>query len=78
MRGRVKVDPYLRAPGYEDIFIIGDCALIINEEINRPFPPTAQISMQQGELFNATGRIVSKQSGKTDQREFRSSVIQLR
>ncbi|MFS0612073.1 NAD(P)/FAD-dependent oxidoreductase [Lederbergia ruris] len=51
MRGRVKVDPYLRAPGYEDIFIIGDCALIINEEINRPYPPTAQISMQQGELL---------------------------
>ncbi len=46
MRGRVKVDPDLRAPGYEDVFIIGDCALIINEEANRPYPPTAQIAMQ--------------------------------
>jgi NADH:ubiquinone reductase (H+-translocating) len=49
MRGRVKVDPYLRAPGYENVFIVGDCSLIINEETNRPYPPTAQIAMQQGE-----------------------------
>lgn len=48
MRARVKVEPDLRAPGFEDVFIIGDCALIINEEINRPYPPTAQIAMQQG------------------------------
>ncbi|MGO4888943.1 NAD(P)/FAD-dependent oxidoreductase [Anaerobacillus sp. MEB173] len=47
MRGRVKVDPDLRAPGHDNVFIIGDCALIINEEINRPYPPTAQIAIQQ-------------------------------
>jgi NADH:ubiquinone reductase (H+-translocating) len=50
MRGRVKVQPDLRVPGHEDLFIIGDCSLIINEEINRPYPPTAQIAMQQGEV----------------------------
>ncbi|MGJ7920100.1 NAD(P)/FAD-dependent oxidoreductase [Neobacillus sp. LXY-4] len=49
MRGRVKVQPDLRAPGSEDIFVIGDSSLMINEEINRPYPPTAQIAMQQGE-----------------------------
>lgn len=49
MRGRVKVQPDLRVPGFEDVFIIGDSSLIINEEINRPYPPTAQIAMQQGE-----------------------------
>jgi NADH dehydrogenase len=49
MRGRVKVDPFLRAPGHEDVFIVGDGALIINEETNRPYPPTAQIAIQQGE-----------------------------
>ncbi|KEZ47852.1 MULTISPECIES: NAD(P)/FAD-dependent oxidoreductase [Metabacillus] len=48
MRGRVKVDSYLRAPGHDDVYIIGDCSLVINEEINRPYPPTAQIAMQQG------------------------------
>lgn len=50
MRGRVKVDPFLRAPGHENVFIVGDCALIINEEINRPYPPTAQMAMQEGEF----------------------------
>jgi NADH dehydrogenase len=49
MRARVKVDKDLRAPGFHDVFIVGDCALMINEETNRPYPPTAQIAMQQGE-----------------------------
>ncbi|SFD50827.1 NADH dehydrogenase [Bacillus sp. OV194] len=47
MRGRVKVEKDLRMPGYDYIFVAGDCALIINEEINRPYPPTAQIAIQQ-------------------------------
>jgi NADH:ubiquinone reductase (H+-translocating) len=47
-RARVKVTPELRAPGFDNIFIIGDCALFMNEENDRPFPPTAQIAMQQG------------------------------
>ncbi|WP_052654573.1 NAD(P)/FAD-dependent oxidoreductase [Planococcus massiliensis] len=49
MRARVKVDADLRAPGHSDVFVIGDCALMINEETNRPYPPTAQIAMQQGQ-----------------------------
>lgn len=49
MRGRVKVKPDLRVDSFDDIFVIGDCSLVINEEIDRPYPPTAQISMQQGE-----------------------------
>ncbi|MGL4521210.1 MAG: NAD(P)/FAD-dependent oxidoreductase [Bacilli bacterium] len=48
MRGRVKVDPFLRSPGHENVFVVGDCSLIINEETNRPYPPTAQIAVQQG------------------------------
>jgi len=48
MRGRVKVDEYLRAPGHENVFVVGDCALIFNEE-GRPYPPTAQIAVQEGE-----------------------------
>ncbi|MEB3751281.1 NAD(P)/FAD-dependent oxidoreductase [Geobacillus sp. FSL W8-0032] len=49
-RARVKVDPYLRVPGHEDIFVVGDCSLVIDEETNRPYPPTAQIAMQEGAL----------------------------
>ncbi|MDR7072879.1 MULTISPECIES: NAD(P)/FAD-dependent oxidoreductase [Bacillales] len=47
MRGRVKVDKDLRMPGYDYIFVAGDCALIIDEAANRPYPPTAQIAIQQ-------------------------------
>ena len=50
MRARVKVEKDLRAPGHDDVFIVGDCALMINEEVNRPYPPTAQIAMQQGDM----------------------------
>ncbi|WP_027092351.1 NAD(P)/FAD-dependent oxidoreductase [Cohnella thermotolerans] len=46
-RGRVKVDEYLRAPGHENIYVLGDNSLMFNEE-GRPYPPTAQIAMQQG------------------------------
>lgn len=61
MRARVKVDKDLRAPGHEDVFIVGDCALMINEEINRPYPPTAQIAMQQG--ITCANNIVSLMQG---------------
>lgn len=46
-RGRVKIDEYLRAPEHDNVFIIGDNSLMFNPE-GRPYPPTAQIAMQQG------------------------------
>lgn len=47
IRGRVKVDATLRAPGYTDVFVIGDASVVFNAE-GRPYPPTAQIAVQQG------------------------------
>lgn len=47
MRGRVKIDDFLRVPSNENIYVIGDNSLMFNPE-GRPYPPTAQISMQQG------------------------------
>lgn len=49
MRGRIKVDPQLRAPGYDNVYVVGDCSLMFNPE-GRPYPPTAQIASQQGEV----------------------------
>ncbi|GAA0326627.1 NAD(P)/FAD-dependent oxidoreductase [Bacillus carboniphilus] len=68
MRGRVKVEKTLQAPGHSDVFIIGDCSLMINEEINRPYPPTAQIAMQQGEL--CAKNIAALVRGKEQLEEF--------
>ncbi|MEW9671934.1 NAD(P)/FAD-dependent oxidoreductase [Ammoniphilus sp. 3BR4] len=53
MRGRVKVDDFLHAPGHDNVFVVGDGALIFNEENGRPYPPTAQIAIQQGETLAA-------------------------
>ncbi|WP_070119444.1 NAD(P)/FAD-dependent oxidoreductase [Bacillus marinisedimentorum] len=53
MRGRVKVRNDLRDPNHDDVFIVGDCALIINEEIDRPYPPTAQIAIQEADTCAA-------------------------
>ncbi|MFB5267176.1 NAD(P)/FAD-dependent oxidoreductase [Paenibacillus enshidis] len=47
MRGRVKADEYLRAPGHDHVYVIGDNSVFMNPE-GRPYPPTAQIAMQQG------------------------------
>ncbi|MGM8213078.1 NAD(P)/FAD-dependent oxidoreductase [Virgibacillus sp. W0430] len=45
-RGKVTVNGDMRAPGEEDIFILGDCAWVMNEAEGRPFPPTAQAALQ--------------------------------
>ena len=79
MRGRVKVQPDLRAPGHDNIFIIGDCSLIINEEINRPYPPTAQIAMQQGEVCarNIAGLIRNKAELEAFKPDIKGTVCSL-
>ncbi|WP_431027676.1 NAD(P)/FAD-dependent oxidoreductase [Lysinibacillus sp. LZ02] len=46
-RARIAVREDMRAPGFDDVFVVGDCAFLLNKEANRPYPPTAQIAMQQ-------------------------------
>lgn len=72
MRGRVKVQPDLRIPGADNVFIVGDCSLIINEEINRPYPPTAQIAMQQGEV--CARNIAALVRGKSEMETFTPDI----
>ncbi|HZW67112.1 MAG TPA: NAD(P)/FAD-dependent oxidoreductase [Pseudogracilibacillus sp.] len=52
-RGKVTVNGDMRAPGEENIFILGDCAWVMNEEENRPFPPTAQAAIQHADTCAA-------------------------
>jgi NADH:ubiquinone reductase (H+-translocating) len=47
-RGKVMVTEDLRDPNHDDIFIVGDCAAVINDETGKPYPPTAQIATQMG------------------------------
>lgn len=48
VRGRVKVDDYLRSPGHPNVFVIGDSSVLFDPQTGRPYPPTAQIAIQQG------------------------------
>lgn len=48
-KGKVTVDGDMRAPGEENIFILGDCAWVMDEEAGRPFPPTAQAAIQHAD-----------------------------
>lgn len=47
-RGRLIVNSDLTAPGYDDLYVIGDCAAFISEGSDRPEPTTAQIATQMG------------------------------
>lgn len=68
MRGRVKVTKDMRVPGYDDVFIVGDSALLIDEASNRPYPPTAQIAIQQG--FNVAHNLAVLVRGKGELQDF--------
>ncbi|GAA0614007.1 NAD(P)/FAD-dependent oxidoreductase [Virgibacillus siamensis] len=52
-KGKVTVDSDLRAPDEENIFIIGDCAWVMNKEEGRPFPPTAQAAIQHADTCSS-------------------------
>lgn len=60
-RNRVMVENDLTAPGYPDIFIIGDCSAVMDNATNRPYPPTAQIALKQG--IAAADNLESKLKG---------------
>ncbi|SFA91385.1 NADH dehydrogenase [Lentibacillus halodurans] len=45
-QGSIKVSHDMRAPDYDDVFAIGDCAMIINRDTGEAYSPTAQIAIQ--------------------------------
>lgn len=47
-RGRALVDPYLRAEGYPDVYVVGDSASVINPLTSREVPPSGQVAVQMG------------------------------
>src|SRR5690625_7371205 len=40
----------MRTPDYDDVFVVGDCALIMNPEAGRPYPPAAQMALQMSDV----------------------------
>ncbi|SDN40499.1 NADH dehydrogenase [Paenibacillus sp. yr247] len=60
-RGRVKVDDYLRSLQYPDVFITGDCSIVMSPE-GTPYPANAQIAVQQG--YNTARNLICTLRGK--------------
>ena len=48
-RGRATVNSHLQSTSHEDVFVVGDSAVYFAED-GRPYPPTAQIAWQMGEV----------------------------
>lgn len=49
-RGRATVNNYLQSTSHPDVFVAGDSAVLFAPD-GRPYPPTAQIAWQMGELI---------------------------
>ncbi|RAS87474.1 NAD(P)/FAD-dependent oxidoreductase [Priestia endophytica] len=49
-RGRATVNDFLQSTSHKDVFVAGDSAVVFGPE-GRPYPPTAQIAWQMGELI---------------------------
>lgn len=52
-KGKVNVDSDLRMSGEENIFVIGDCSWVWDHNADRPYPPTAQLAMQEADVVAA-------------------------
>jgi len=63
-RGKVIVNDYLEVQDFPGVFAIGDCALFLNPETKRPFPPTAQIAEAQAKTAAKNLRALIKNSKK--------------
>jgi NADH dehydrogenase len=57
-RGRVEVDEFLRVPGHEGVWALGDCARVPNTRSAEPDPPTCQHALRQARRLakNLTGK----------------------
>ncbi|SDI79628.1 NAD(P)/FAD-dependent oxidoreductase [Natribacillus halophilus] len=49
-KGKVNVQPDLRLEAEENIFVLGDCSWVWNHEEDQPYPPTAQLAVQEGDV----------------------------
>lgn len=50
MNRRICIDPYCRAEGFDDIYVVGDASCAIEAKTGNPMPPSAHIAMMQADV----------------------------
>jgi len=50
--GRLVVDQYLRLKDNPDVFVLGDCANMVDSKTNTVYPTTAQIAIRQAKIVS--------------------------
>ncbi len=63
-KGKVITNDYLEVQDFPGVFAIGDCALFLDPETQRPFPPTAQIAEAQAKTAAKNLKALIKNSQK--------------
>ena len=66
--GRIPVNPDLTVPGYDNIYLAGDLALVLGRD-GAPLPGVCQVAMQQG--VYAARAVVTRLEGRRPPRPFR-------
>ncbi len=76
-KGQIVVDQYLRTIEYSDIYVVGDCAALLDKN-NKPLPPTAQTAIQSGKYAakNIT-RTLKKRPLKKENMQIKGIAIAL-
>ena len=46
--GRIVVNEYMEVPESPGVYVLGDCAYLLQENGSVPYPPTQQVAMRQG------------------------------
>jgi NADH dehydrogenase len=66
--GRIMVNQYLEVPESPGVYVLGDCAYLLQEHGSVPYPPTQQVAERQGP---ACARNIVRIIRGQDQRPFR-------
>jgi NADH:ubiquinone reductase (H+-translocating) len=49
-KDRIRINNYLQVPNYPTVYALGDCASLIDPHTMKPYPPTAQVAIRQGDV----------------------------
>jgi NADH:ubiquinone reductase (H+-translocating) len=71
---RIIANDYLEVPAHDGVYALGDCASITDPHTGKPYPPTAQHAIRQGEVAakNIVSAIKGKREGKKKKFDYKT------